>query len=178
MAGNKKRLFFALWPDAATRETIAGRTRDAVTAAGGRAVPEANLHLTLAFLHNVDVRRVPCVTDAARRAACAPFDLTLTRIDTFARSRILWLAPPEPDGAAAGRLAARLWRALEVCGFEPERRPFRPHVTLARKIEAGKSRSAIEPVAWRVTSFALMESLPAGPRPRYAVVETFALDPG
>ncbi len=47
------RLFFALWPDPPTRTALAMLV-DGLPLVGGRRVPAENLHLTLAFLGNVD----------------------------------------------------------------------------------------------------------------------------
>ncbi|MDH5265059.1 MAG: RNA 2',3'-cyclic phosphodiesterase, partial [Betaproteobacteria bacterium] len=58
------RLFFALWPDAAARAALADLARATANRYGGRAVPAANLHLTLVFLGEVDPARIA----ALRRA--------------------------------------------------------------------------------------------------------------
>ena len=58
MAGEaQRRLYFALWPDAALRATIARVAAGPAAVAGGRAVPAADLHVTLAFLGGVPAAR-------------------------------------------------------------------------------------------------------------------------
>ena len=49
--------------------------------------------------------------------------------------------------------------ALAGQGFEPETRPFRPHVTLARKVTQPVPTAPFEPLGWPVAEFALVESI-------------------
>ena len=68
------------------------------------------------------------------------------------------------DWAAA--LAEQLSAALAPLGFEPDARPFRPHLTVLRNCRACDWAGEIEPVDWLVAGFELVrsETLPAGPR--------------
>jgi len=52
-AERTRRLFFAFWPDEATREAMHHSARKAVRGSGGRPVPASNLHVTVAFLGSV-----------------------------------------------------------------------------------------------------------------------------
>lgn len=177
MTDSRKRLFFALWPDPLLAQTLSASAQELVRSMACRPVPATKLHVTLAFLHNVDTARIPAIIAAAHTIKISPFDLILRTIGYWYRSRILWLGPGSPtDQAPAQQLADAIWTALEPIGFTPERRPFRAHVTLARK--AGKPSASpltIDPVCWRAREFALVESL-TGRRPAgYRVLETFAL---
>ena len=51
----------------------------------------------------------------------------------------------------------RLVSALESCGFEPEQRPYRPHVTLARKVR-GRPETGSALMEWFCDDFCLVES--------------------
>ena len=166
----RRRLFFALWPDAATRQAIVRATRRAVRECGGKPTPQANLHVTLAFLGPVDA------ADLARVAAlepppCAPFELVLDRLGYWERARVLWLAPREAP-AALRALERDLWDRLVALGFERERKPYAPHVTLARK--ARGVAADVDRVVWPVGGIALVESQ-TGPRhSRYSVLESWS----
>ena len=176
MPGEHKRLFFALWPDDETRKALAASTGAIVSASGGRAVLPRNLHITLAFLHNVETSLIPCIESAALRAAGGEFELSLSRLGYWYRSRILWLAPEPGNAGPVESLADSLWRELAQCGFTPERRRFRPHVTLARKATAPAAVPDLPPVHWRAQSFALVQSKTGQRQSEYAVIETFPLD--
>jgi 2'-5' RNA ligase len=91
------------------------------------------------------------------------------------RPRILWAGPretPEP----LSQLVFDLQNGLQACGFEPERRRFKPHVTLYRK--AGRTHPrVIEPaIEWSVSEFVLAVS-GGGARgaPKYRVLKRWSL---
>jgi len=170
-ARGANRLFFALVPESSVAERIAAATRAAVTASRGRPVPRENLHLTVAFLGNLDADRAARARQA-EIARLAPFDLTFGKLGYWRRGRILWLEPVSVP-AALTRLAGSLWSSLAELGFERESRPFRPHMTLARDAEAVASE--IEAVSWRVGALSLVESVPSDGRVRYVRVAAWAL---
>jgi 2'-5' RNA ligase len=96
-----------------------------------------------------------------------------------ARPRVIWLGlATGADDVAA--LAGQVEAACRAAGLEPDGRPFRPHLTLARA--AGRDRAAMPELpslpdlpAWDVESFALYESrLGHGPAV-YSVIEEFPL---
>jgi len=58
--------FFALWPDEALRARLVASFGAAAQAAGGRAVPAANLHVTLEFLAPSPRRASRSSSDSAR----------------------------------------------------------------------------------------------------------------
>jgi len=99
-------------------------------------VEPRNLHWSLQFLGEVDVREIPQVCDAVTRAVAdvPQFDLEAHGAGAFPdlhRPRTLWL------GAAAGSeemaaLHERIAASLAPLGFRQEQRRFRPHLTLGR----------------------------------------------
>jgi 2'-5' RNA ligase len=95
-----------------------------------------NAHLTLVFLGWVDDEKVPLIEDRLRAAAKGHRSFTLTLkgaggFGTQKRPRVLWVGVEgETDQAAA--LHASLEAELTPLGFEPEKREFKMHLTLAR----------------------------------------------
>jgi RNA 2',3'-cyclic 3'-phosphodiesterase len=168
---DRHRVFFALWPDDATRAAISRATRDAVRASAGRPIAKDRLHLTVAFLGELSgaglgvARQVPPISVGG-------FELTLDALGVWPESKILWLAPSEPP-AALGELEAQLWDALVERGFRGEERTYRPHITLARRSRA--TEAAVEPVRWSVRDLALVESFPDRRNVHYEVLERWAL---
>ena len=189
-----RRLFFALWPDGAQRGALAHSTRKGVRSCGGRPVPVPGLHVTLAFLGGVPEGRVPELDRIARRVADTfpaggrPLLLSFDRLVHWARPQILCALgagepesaqaagePRDADAAGAPALAATLKNQTAAAGFSPDLKPFRTHVTVARKVVHAPAALALQPVLWRFDAFALIESRtdPAGPI--YSVIESYLL---
>ena len=168
---DRPRVFFALWPDDATRAAISRATRDAVRLSGGRPIAKERLHVTIAFLGELTAAGL----DVARGVppiSVGPFELTFDAVGVWPESKILWLAPSTmPD--ALGQLEERLWTALVERGFRAEERVYRPHVTLARRARAVEFTA--DPVSFPVRDLALVESFPDGRNVHYEVLERWAV---
>jgi 2'-5' RNA ligase len=153
------RLFFALWPDDATRAGLAERARALHHAAGGRATRPRSIHLTLAFLGNCDPARLDEVQRAASRVRVRSFELVLDAAGLWHQNRIAWVGarvvPPE-----LAVLVADLRDALEHARVVFDPKPFVPHVTLVRKARPNARLPAIEPIGWPVSEFVLVRSVP------------------
>jgi RNA 2',3'-cyclic 3'-phosphodiesterase len=171
--GVTQRLFFALWPDEETRgrmESVQHRFKR-YQACWTR--PD-KLHVTLVFLGNVEAARVPNAVEAAAGLRGSPFHLVLDYAMPIYRSGMLWLTPKQlPD--ELNSLVKELTTRLQPCGFEPEARRFRPHVTLARKLSGKPNCQEIDPIDWPIDSFALVESKTDNAGSHYIVREVWRL---
>lgn len=172
----RQRLFFALWPDDALREELHTAAIPVTRSCGGRAVPAADYHLTLAFLGSVPASRVPDVSAAARPLTLPGFSLTLDRFGWFQRPRVAWLGT-EATPAALGRFVAALWATLGTVGlWGPGEAPgnFHPHVTLCRKaLRRPEAAAPPRPVPWQPRDFVLVQSVTAREAARYSVLDRF-----
>ncbi|HVY64070.1 MAG TPA: RNA 2',3'-cyclic phosphodiesterase [Gammaproteobacteria bacterium] len=166
-----RRVFFALWPDDATRSAISRATRQAVQISGGRPIAKDRLHLTVAFLGDLTEQGL-ALARSVPPIPVGEFEITLDGIGVWPESKILWLAPLAPP-PALGELEATLWDGLAECGFVPEERVYRPHVTLARR--ARPVEQTVEPVRWAVRDLVLVESFPDGRNVHYEVLERWPL---
>lgn len=149
------RVFLALWPDAAARARLAD-CRDAWRwPPGARLVGDAKLHLTLHFIGALARSPLDDLQAALAEVPPGRVALHLPGGELWKGGiAVLLAASPAPALLA---LHDRLGRALDAIGVAFDRRPFAPHVTLARK-----ARGAEPPVAaavdWEVDAFALVES--------------------
>ena len=64
---DRHRVFFALWPDDATRAAISRATREAVRTSGGRPIAKERLHVTIAFLGELTAAGLEVARDAKGR---------------------------------------------------------------------------------------------------------------
>jgi RNA 2',3'-cyclic 3'-phosphodiesterase len=135
------RLFVAVELPAAVRADLAAFGHAAADADDVlRPVSGEALHATLAFLGHRDPADVPLTAAAVRDV---PSDAP-----PLALGDPLWLAPRRPhvltvaladlDGALADLRARLVDRLASALDWQPERRAFRPHVTVARVRRGGR----------------------------------------
>jgi len=152
-----KRLFFALWPDAALQESLYRLGATTLRPGDGRRTPSLNIHLTLAFLGSVSSDFQACSENAAAKIQAEPFTLALEMLGCFRRSGILWVGAERTPPALLALVRA-LSDGLRACGYEPDARPFRSHLTLARRLRRCPRFPVITPIEWVVRDFVLVES--------------------
>lgn len=152
------RLFIALLPGEAVRDAMAA-WRDAWTWPRQAAlVKTSRLHVTLHFLGDVPVEHIAALAPALA-VPFAPFTLRLDRAALWPHG----LAVLEPDAApdALQALHAALAGALRCAGLAVDERPYRPHVTLARRAKGAVAPDEVCNVAWTNHSYHLMSAAPA-----------------
>jgi 2'-5' RNA ligase len=157
-AGKTHRLFYALWPGEPLRQALAARAAALLTPGTGRAQRPDQLHLTLEFLGSVPSERLAAVREAATAVRSQPFEIVLDALEYWRRPQVLCLVAREIPPQLAGLVEA-LRAALAARGFETERRPFRAHLTLARKVARPPDLVPTDPVRWTATDFVLVESI-------------------
>jgi 2'-5' RNA ligase len=157
-----RRVFFALWPDAATAATLSGWARRAHAAFGGRVMRPETLHLTLAFLGMVPLDRIADLTALLDEASLIGGPLRLDRYGRFHGPRIVW-AGPSATPPWLDALHGWLWRALARRGCARPDESFRPHVSLLRRAAPGDldALSAPEPLDWTPRRCVLAASAPS-----------------
>ncbi|MGH8682116.1 MAG: RNA 2',3'-cyclic phosphodiesterase [Burkholderiales bacterium] len=167
-AAKPRRLFFALWPDDATRAALADWGRRIHEVAGGRPTRAESIHQTLAFLGDCEPARVPDAAAAAGRVQRRGFELVLDRAGLWPHNRIAWAGatavPPELDA-----LVTELRTALAAAGVGFDAKPFALHITLVRKARPGAALPALDPIRWRVAEFVLVRSVPRAGGSDYAI---------
>lgn len=125
------------------------------------------LHLTVEklgrFLDHIPARQLDLAMAAGRTLVAEPFDIHLDTVQSITGSDGQSMA--QLTGRAAGLRGIRdfehcLAQAMRQVGFHERqiRRSFNPHVTLDYR-HALLARRTIEPIAWRVSEFMLVDSL-------------------
>ena len=150
-----------------------------------RWLDEDGLHLTLAFIGEVDHSARRGIEEALARVDAPPLGIGLHGLGHYplrGAPRVLWTgASPATE---LGSLAAAIRRALARAGFPPERRKFAPHVTIARfrrppppaaLAEYLGAYSLFRTPATPVASFRLLSSVLRPSGARYAIESEFPL---
>jgi 2'-5' RNA ligase len=168
----RQRLFFALWPSEALRQTITPLLK-LHQQCGGKGHPPANLHLTLNFLGGVEKTTRDCLEQASSEIVVPPFELILDRFGYWPRPRVMWLGCSETPSPLT-ELVTALDAVVEGCGLVQEHRPYQPHMTLLRK--AGKAPGESPPeLHWPVNEFVLAESVSTPGGVEYRVLRRWGL---
>ncbi|NNV05976.1 RNA 2',3'-cyclic phosphodiesterase [Geobacillus sp. C56-T2] len=99
-------------------------------------VHEKDYHITLAFLGDVPPDQMAPLSEALAATAAhhAPFSLQLARLGTFGERkapRVFWQGVIESEPLRA--LQRDVYEACVRLGFSLDRRPFAPHITIARR---------------------------------------------
>jgi 2'-5' RNA ligase len=155
MAHESLRLFTALWPSPAVRAALAAR-RDAIGWPPGAApIGDGQLHLTLHFIGAFPAARLAELVDALQ-VPVRPFALRLGPALAWPHGLVVLQPHVVPD--ALLELHAQGAAALSRLGVTLEPRPYRPHVTLARRAAGARLPDEAPPRAWRVGGHALVWS--------------------
>jgi RNA 2',3'-cyclic 3'-phosphodiesterase len=131
----RARLFVALDLPADVRDGLAAWAREQTRGREGlRLVDAAMLHVTLCFLGWRGEEEAEVIGPAVMACAAPVADLAVGEPTWLPRRRPRVLAVDLEDReGAVGELQRRVSDALvAVAGYEPERRAYRPHVTVAR----------------------------------------------
>lgn len=184
------RLFFAVELPRALRDDLEHlQSLLRPTPADVRWVDPDGAHFTLAFLGTVDANEIRAIDDAVAPVAArsTPLCLRLRGLGTFPpqrRPRVVWIGVGGRDRERLATLHVELAEALETVGFEPERRRYRPHVTLGR-VRGARGGDALAALVRQhratdlgelhATRFVLMQSHLARDGARYQVVGSYSL---
>ncbi len=167
------RLFFALWPDESVRAEIQAQV-STFPLPGGRLVAENNTHITLAFLGDIDAGTRADLIREATSLRITPFSLTLDHVGCWPKPKIAWLAPSSPPEQLF-RLAAALHLLSQNCGLSLAERPFRPHLTVARKVACLTADIPLQPISWNINKFCLLDSISHASGVEYQVKRSWPL---
>ena len=153
---------------------------------GVRSVAADNLHVTLKFLGDVDSAQVEGIGDAVRdivigQPACS---LTIRGMGAFPRATrpaVVWAGLENAETLTA--IANEFESLLQPLGFQPERRAFVPHLTLARVrnrppetlLELLQRHEATDFGTGDVSTVDLIRSELRSEGPRYTVLESMPL---
>ena len=122
---------------------------------GNFTLPE-NLHLTLAFIGEVNPKKVEKIEAILETVAFEPFDVTIDRLCAFSHGT-LWYAGLKEDKPLM-LLQREITYKLALCGFEMDGREYKPHITLGREVVTDASAWSIEPFGEKVSRIDLMKS--------------------
>ena len=160
---------------------------------GVRWVDVSGIHLTLAFLGELDDAQLAEAMAASQEAvrAMPAFAYRLSHLGIFGsphQPRVIWMGIDEPTGMLTN-LHRTLNQALEKRGFVVDKRPFSPHFTLARvkaplnpneqqqlqRLLASKQQGLVSPENFPASRLIVVKSELLRAGAQYTVLREYAL---
>ena len=95
-------------------------------------VDQESMHITVKFIGEVSGSYLSQITDILQNIEGSPFSMDVGLIGTNSQKapRVVWAEADDPGSCRV--LAEKSDSALVSLGFEPEKRKFRAHITIAR----------------------------------------------
>jgi 2'-5' RNA ligase len=173
------RCFVALWPDAATRERLHAIAAGLASAAGrARPTSRDDLHLTLAFLGELDTDRACRVASMLAAMDEPAFDWSIDSIGSFAGAGVVWAGSTPNQRLDA--LVRAIRSGLEILGVPYDSKPFLAHVTLLRGTVPPQAATRViaPPIRWTVLRPILVRSDAAANGKSTALYRPWIFDSG
>jgi RNA 2',3'-cyclic 3'-phosphodiesterase len=189
------KVFFALWPTAAERDSLAAWQKPLQKLCGGRAMRAETLHVTLVFVGEIEQSRLEALRFSAQEISETCFELCFDEVRYWAHNHIVYAAPAAVPQQLE-RLVGALKQSLALHRFNFEQSAYSPHVTLIRNArwpdapKAGNPQPAsgrgepipllphLQPVRWQSRDFALVQSIMQDGLASYRVLAKFPLGLG
>lgn len=169
------RIFFALWPDVAERERLAGWQESLQRLIGGRCMRSDTLHATLVFVGRIAVHRLEALQLAAQEVSAQRFALRFDQARYWGHNHLAYAAPSRVPPQLL-QLVQGLEAGLGRHRFQFDRRAYKPHVTLLRNAHwSDRHLPDMPPVRWQCTDFALVQSMQQAEAGGYRVLARFPL---
>lgn len=172
-AVERRRVFFALWPDAATTDRLDQLGKQAHDLCGGRRTRRDTLHMTLAFIGDVPVERIEVLRLAAARVTGASFSLHIDQLACWRHNHIVW-AGCEPAPLPLHTLVGQIAERLNEVGLPLDVKDFVAHVTLLRNARC-EAMPECTPLVWPVSEFVLAETCLAPEGTHYRIIDRWPL---
>lgn len=167
------RLFFALWPDEVTREKLY-KVSQQFENENIRLVKRSNLHITLEFLGEVSSEVQQELIANAAKIHCEPFDLELTSVGWWQKPAILWIGTTHIPKSLT-ELVTSIKKCVKQQELKTDKRHYKPHVTIARKVKQIIVPKETFHILWQVTSFVLVVSKSTESGVEYEVLQEWPL---
>jgi len=181
--GNGVRVFVAVFPPLEVRKALVRAARELPVGGEIRWTRPENVHVTLKFLGDVaeeGLVRIAEVLESVgeRHEAFEAVPSGFGAFPSTRRARVVWAG----IGDGAGRLQALardVERSLQPLGFEPEIRPYTPHLTLGRArgrpVVLDAAGATVPGLRFPVRNLELVESVLGGAGAAYSTLAACAL---
>lgn len=177
------RLFFALQLGADQGAVLTEQVTPLITRLKAQRVPAENLHATLCFMGAVPEEKLDLLMSCVSTVRAPHATLHFDALEFWRKPGILCATVGDATTVEPARLLAeRLGEATIAAGFTPDIKPFRAHLTLARKVDVAAADECDWPAVLTPSftvhcdRFTLMQSQSGEAGSIYSVVNSWPLD--
>lgn len=172
------KVFFALWPGAAERGSLASWQKPLQELCGGRVMRGETLHVTLVFVGEVEQSKLEELQLAAQEISETCFELCFDEARYWTHNHVVYAAPAAAPQQLE-QLVGALKQSLALHRFKFEQSEYKPHATLLRNAHwTDAPLPGMHPVRWRIQDFALVQSIQQDGLASYHVLARFPLEVG
>ena len=157
----KSRLFFALKPKEGLSNKLFELGCALKSESDQRVTHRDMFHMTLRYIGHTDENIRQSLLTEADAIALPSFDIKLTKTGYWKKPQVIWCAPETIDKNLIV-LVSQLEKICQKNGIEAEKKLFKPHVSLLRKVKTFNAELQIKLPLWRVSDFVLLESISTG----------------
>lgn len=167
-----QRLFFALQPSKAAIQKISELMRQTDETALKFYQPE-NLHQTLVFLGETQTSQLAALVQQVNALEMRRFVMQFTQLAYWPKPKIVCLTSSAISEELT-QLVSTLETIATMLDFQIQKRPYRPHITLARKANQAVNWD-LKPIIFEAKHFVLMASTPSENGVQYVALHRWAL---
>ncbi|MCL1035905.1 RNA 2',3'-cyclic phosphodiesterase [Shewanella submarina] len=167
-----KRLFLGFAPSEAQTQTLQQLQQNC--APWGQPVPQANLHMTLAFFGMLDLRQEAILKNAVGEMDRLQFNVTLDTLSHWPGPRILCLSGKTMDSGLQA-MASTTQDLVKALGLTASEHSYTPHITLSRKARGLPPEISASPIILEPTELHLYHSHNPGSGVQYDIIQSWPL---
>ncbi|AFI85596.1 RNA 2',3'-cyclic phosphodiesterase [Methylophaga nitratireducenticrescens] len=151
------RYFFALSPDTSSRMQIQHIMKRLPDDSALKLQTTANLHQTLLFLGQLEQQQINALLKQTESIHFPAINMQFDHLSYWEEPKIFCLTSRDPD-TELYNLVSQLEYIASEAGINVEVKPYRPHITLARKASVPLD-VPIAPVCFKAEQLVLMKSV-------------------
>ncbi len=166
--------FFAIFPKKHLLKAFVAQAHSCIQNEPCNLLAQSNFHMTLVYLGHVPPDFIQEVMRTVSLLRIKPFPITLDTFDGWLRPKVCFFSSKNtPRGLLD--LVDQINSNMVPSGLTPERRSFKPHMTLARNWTKKITPKSIKPITWEVDEFSLVKSTSKKGGSDYEIIATWPL---
>ncbi len=145
---------FDISSDEILKKILKVQEKLAGTEADLKLVKPKNIHITMRFLGEISQESVEKVIEQMNEIKSKSFDIAFKEIGTFPNlkyPRVIWIGINK-GSSELKEIHAQLEPRLRKIGFNPDKKGFSPHLTIAR-VRSGRNRKTLADVLGHIESY-------------------------